>query len=59
MASKSGQRFIKENRAPRVHIEYEVATGDARQMVDLADQASSLLYAGSLRNPLHRGEGAG
>lgn len=32
---------------------------DARQMVDLADQASSLLYAGSLRNPLHRGEGAG
>lgn len=35
MASKSGQRFIKENRAPRVHIEYEVATGDARQMVEL------------------------
>ena len=35
MAGKSGQRFIKENRAPRVHIEYEVATGDARQAVEL------------------------
>jgi len=28
---------------------------DARQMVDLADQASSLMYAGTLANPLHRG----
>lgn len=27
---------------------------DARQMVDLSDQASSLLYAGTLANPLHR-----
>jgi type VI secretion system protein ImpB len=35
MASKSGQRFIRENRAPRVHIEYEVATGDARKVVEL------------------------
>ncbi|MCM0619707.1 GNAT family N-acetyltransferase [Nocardioides bruguierae] len=31
---------------------------DARQMVDIADQASSLLYAGTLENPLHRPEGA-
>jgi type VI secretion system protein ImpB len=29
MSSKSGQRFIKENRAPRVHIEYEVQTGNS------------------------------
>jgi type VI secretion system protein ImpB len=35
MASKSGQRFIKENRAPRVHIEYEVETYGSRQKVDL------------------------
>lgn len=35
MASKSGQRFIKENRAPRVHIEYEVETYGARQKVEL------------------------
>jgi type VI secretion system protein ImpB len=35
MASKSGQRFIKENRAPRVHIEYEVETYGSRQKVEL------------------------
>lgn len=35
MASKSGQRFIRENRAPRVHIEYEVETYGARQKVEL------------------------
>lgn len=33
--SKSGQRFIKENRAPRVHIEYEVETFGSRQKVEL------------------------
>lgn len=33
--SKSGQRFIKENRAPRVHIEYEVETFGAIQKVEL------------------------
>lgn len=33
--SKSGQRFIKENRAPRVHIEYEVETYGSRQKVEL------------------------
>jgi type VI secretion system protein ImpB len=32
---KSGQRFIKENRAPRVHIEYEVETFGSRQKVEL------------------------
>lgn len=32
---KSGQRFIKENRAPRVHIEYEVETFGALQKVEL------------------------
>jgi type VI secretion system protein ImpB len=35
MASKGGQRFIKENRAPRVHIEYEVETFGSRQKVEL------------------------
>lgn len=35
MAGKSGQRFIKENRAPRVHIEYEVETYGAKQKVEL------------------------
>ena len=35
MAVKSGQRFIKENRAPRVHIEYNVDTGNALQKVEL------------------------
>jgi type VI secretion system protein ImpB len=33
--SKSGQKFIKENRAPRVHIEYEVETFGALQKVEL------------------------
>ena len=33
--AKSGQRFIKENRAPRVHIEYEVETYGARQKIEL------------------------
>lgn len=32
---KSGQRFIRENRAPRVHIEYEVETFGALQKVEL------------------------
>jgi type VI secretion system protein ImpB len=32
---KSGQRFIRENRAPRVHIEYEVETYGSRQKVEL------------------------
>jgi type VI secretion system protein ImpB len=32
---KSGQRFIKQNRAPRVHIEYEVETFGSRQKVEL------------------------
>jgi type VI secretion system protein ImpB len=35
MAAKSGQRFIKENRAPRVHIEYEVETFGSRRKVEL------------------------
>lgn len=33
--AKSGQRFIKENRAPRVHIEYEVETYGSKQKVEL------------------------
>ena len=33
--AKSGQRFIRENRAPRVHIEYEVETFGSRQKVEL------------------------
>jgi type VI secretion system protein ImpB len=33
--AKTGQRFIKENRAPRVHIEYEVETYGSRQKIDL------------------------
>lgn len=33
--AKSGQKFIKANRAPRVHIEYEVETYGARQKVEL------------------------
>ena len=33
--AKGGQRFIKENRAPRVHIEYEVETLGSRQKVEL------------------------
>ena len=35
MAIKSGQRFIRDNRKPRVHIEYEVETYGARQKVEL------------------------
>ena len=35
MPVKSGQKFIKQNRAPRVHIEYEVETFGAKQKVDL------------------------
>ena len=35
MAVKSGQRFIRDNRAPRVHIEYEVETYGSRQKVEL------------------------
>lgn len=35
MAVKSGQKFIRENRAPRVHIEYEVETYGSRQKVEL------------------------
>jgi type VI secretion system protein ImpB len=34
-SAKGGQRFIKQNRAPRVHIEYEVETFGARQKVEL------------------------
>ncbi len=33
--SKSGQRFIAQNRKPRVHIEYEVETFGAKQKVEL------------------------
>ena len=33
--AKSGQRFIRENRAPRVHIEYEVETYGSRQKIEL------------------------
>lgn len=35
MSSRGGQKFIKENRAPRVHIEYEVETFGSRQKVEL------------------------
>jgi type VI secretion system protein ImpB len=35
MSSSSGQKFIKKNRAPRVHIEYDVATDGAAQKVEL------------------------
>ncbi len=34
-SAKGGQKFIKENRAPRVHIEYEVETYGSRQKVEL------------------------
>jgi len=34
-SSKGGQRFIKENRAPRVHIEYEVETFGSRQKIEI------------------------
>lgn len=33
--SKNGQRFIAQNRKPRVHIEYEVETFGAKQKVEL------------------------
>jgi type VI secretion system protein ImpB len=33
--AKGGQKFIKENRAPRVHIEYEVETYGSRQKIEL------------------------
>jgi type VI secretion system protein ImpB len=35
VSAKGGQKFIRENRAPRVHIEYEVETYGSRQKVDL------------------------
>lgn len=35
MMSKSGQRFISQNRKPRVHIEYEVETFGSKQKVEL------------------------
>ena len=34
-SNKGGQRFIKENRAPRVHIEYEVETFGSRQKIEI------------------------
>jgi type VI secretion system protein ImpB len=34
-SAKGGQKFIKENRAPRVHIEYEVETFGSRQKVEI------------------------
>ncbi len=35
MADKSGQQFIRENRKPRVHIEYEVDTFGSKKKVEL------------------------
>ena len=35
MSSKSGQKFIGENRKPRVHIEYEVETFGSSRKVEL------------------------
>lgn len=35
MPPKSGQQFIKQNRAPRVHIAYEVETYGSRRKVEL------------------------
>ncbi len=35
MPAKSGARFIKDNRAPRVHIEYEVETYGSREKIEL------------------------
>ena len=35
MGKESSQRFIRRNRAPRVHIEYEVDTGDAQELKEL------------------------
>lgn len=34
-SAKGGQKFIKENRAPRVHISYEVETFGSRQKVEI------------------------
>lgn len=33
--AKSGARFIKDNRPPRVHIEYEVETYGSREKIEL------------------------
>lgn len=35
MAKKSGQKFITDNRAPRVHIEYDVETYGAKKATEL------------------------
>lgn len=35
MANQNGQKFIKQNRAPRVQIEYDVELGGAQKKVDL------------------------
>ncbi len=35
MTTKSGQKFIKQNRAPRVQIEYDVELGGAQKKIDL------------------------
>jgi type VI secretion system protein ImpB len=35
VSARGGQRFIKENRAPRVHIEYEVETYGSRQKIEI------------------------
>jgi type VI secretion system protein ImpB len=35
MSANSGQKFIKRNRAPRVHIEYAVETNGSRENVSL------------------------
>lgn len=35
MPVKSGQKFIRQNRSPRVHIEYEVETGEATKKIEL------------------------
>lgn len=34
-SAKGGQRFIKENRAPRVHISYDVETFGSRQKTEI------------------------
>lgn len=35
MSSKSGQKFIGQNRKPRVHIEYELQTYNSREKIEL------------------------
>lgn len=35
MTTQSGQKFIKQNRAPRVQIEYDVELGGAQKKIDL------------------------